>query len=99
MFGNILGDASEMEKKMKDQLSAIKISSEKGGIFVDATADGKFVNISIEESLLSTENKEQLEDLLLDVLNRVNEQIASAAADQSADFLKNMLPGIGDMFK
>ncbi len=73
-FGNMMKQAQELQKKMadaQDKLKEIEVEGTSGGglIKVISTAKGEFKRISIDSSLLKTEEKEILEDLIIAAIN------------------------------
>lgn len=105
MFGDLLGNFEEQQKKMKAALSEIKVNAESGdgAIMVEANANRQILNVSINKEKIDLSDTEQLEDLLLVAINRVLEQAAAKEAEEGQSLLKDMMPpglgGLGDMFK
>jgi len=107
MFGDIMGmmgklkEAQQKVEETKKRLDTVLIDekSQDGLLNVTLTANREIRNISIDDSLL--EDKEQLEDYLVLVINKaiakataVNEaELGAAAKDGLPD-----IPGL-DMFK
>lgn len=107
MFGDLMGMMGKLQEtqqkieETKKRLNTVLIDekSNDGLLQVTVTANRTIKNISIDESLL--EDKEQLEDYLIMVLNKaveragtINEtELAAAAKDGMPD-----IPGL-DLFK
>ena len=73
-LGNMMKQAQQLQKKMadaQDKLKEIEVEGTSGGglIKVVATAKGEFKRIFIDESLLKSEDKEILEDLIIAAIN------------------------------
>lgn len=89
----MFGGMEEMQKQMKDALSAIVVEAESGdgAIKVKANATREILDIKIDPSL-DLSDKEQLEDLMLEAINRV--LVAAAIKEQEASqaMLSKMLP-------
>ena len=108
MFGDLMGmmgKLKETQQKIEDtkkRLDTILINyqSNDGLLKVELTANRKFKSITIENSLL--EDKEQLEDYLLLVINNAIEK-ASQVNQEELDAVAKMdlpiIPGMEDMFK
>ena len=69
-FGNMMKQAQQLQKKMaeaQDKLNDIEVEGTSGGglVKVTATAKGVFKLISIDDSLLKSDEKEILEDLII----------------------------------
>jgi DNA-binding YbaB/EbfC family protein len=101
MMGKLKATQQKIEdtKKRLDTVLIDEQSSD--GLFkVTITANSKIKSLTIENSLL--EDKEQLEDYLLVVINRAIEKAADvnkAELDAVAKVDMPMIPGMEDMFK
>ena len=99
MFDNFLQNADGMQEEMLAELKAIKLKEEVEGIIIEANAAREITNISIPESMLKIENKEQIEDLLIISLNKILLSISEKEKEQSQNLLKKMMPeGFGNIF-
>ena len=105
MFGDLLGNFEEQQKKMKVALAEITVEAEAGdgAIQVKADANRQILNISIDKEKIDPQDTEQIEDLLLVAINRALEMAAEKEAEEGQSLLKDMMPpglgGLGDMFK
>ncbi len=100
MFGNLLGDMEERQKKMKESLAEMEITAEagNGAIKVTANANREILNISIDKEKLDWNDIEEVEDLLFTAVNRALKEAAEKEAEAAQDMLKNMLPpGMGNL--
>lgn len=104
MFGDLLGNMEEKQKAMKEKLNTIILTEEieDGAIKVSANANREITNISITREAINIEDSEQLEDLLIEVVNRVLVKAAEQEAIESQKMMKDMMPpglgGLGDLF-
>ena len=104
MFGDLLGNMEEQQKAVQEKLANVKVEGEAGGGAVRVTADGnqKILNISINQDALDWNDKEQVEDLVLEAVNRALEISAAKAADEAQNLVKDILPsgmgGLKDLF-
>lgn len=104
MFGDLMGNMEEKQKAMRAKLAEITLEAESGdgAVKVAANANREITNISISEDLLRSEDREQIEDLLMVAINRVLQDAAEREAQESEALLKDMLPpglaGMGDLF-
>lgn len=100
MFGDMMKNMEAQQAEMKEKLKSIQLSVRKNGILIEANAAREITNISIDEELL--EDKEQLEDLLLVVMNdiqiAVQEQEANASQEMMSKLLPGGLSGLGGLF-
>ena len=107
MFGdmmNMMGKLKETQQKIeatKQRLDTVLIDekSNDGLLEVTLTANRKIKSITINESLL--EDKEQLEDYLILVLNKAIERATNINEAELAAVAKEGMPNIPgmDMFK
>lgn len=101
----MMGKLKETQRKMeetKKRLDSVLIDeqSNDGSLKVTFTANGKMKSISIDDSLLN--DKEQLEDYLIVILNKAIEKAAKvnqAELDAVAKVDIPMIPGMDEMFK
>jgi DNA-binding YbaB/EbfC family protein len=107
MFGdmmNMMGKLKETQQKIeatKQRLDTVLIDekSNDGLLKVTLTANRKIKSITIDESLL--EDKEQLEDYLILVLNKAIERATNVNEAELAAVAKEGMPNIPgmDLFK
>jgi DNA-binding YbaB/EbfC family protein len=107
MFGdmmNMMGKLKETQQKMeatKQRLDSVLIDEKSNDslLQVTITANRKIRSISIDESLL--EDKEQLEDYLILVLNKAIEKATNVNEAELAAVAKEGMPNIPgmDLFK
>jgi len=95
----MFGGMDEIKKQMHEALTAVTVEAQAGGgmVKVRANAARQILDVSIDPSL-DLNDKEELEDLILEAMNRV---IALAAekeqAESQAMLSKMMPPGMGDL--
>ena len=82
---------AEMEKA-QENLDNIEVEGASGGglVKVTASAKGRIVNVSIDESLLQPSEKSMLEDLIAAAINDARSKADAAAAPE----LQKMTSGI-----
>ncbi len=57
------------------------------------------MNVSLDEKYLSSDNKEELEDLLVVAMNNLLVKVGEEEAKESQNMISEMLPpGIGNLF-
>lgn len=101
----MMGKLRETQQKIEDtkkRLDTVLIDEQSSDslLKVSLTANTKIKSITIDDSLL--EDKEQLEDYLILVLNKAIEKaskINQAELDAVAKMDMPMIPGMEDMFK
>ena len=86
-IGNMMKQAQQLQKKMaeaQDKLNEIEVEGSSGGglVKVTATAKGNFKRISIEDSLMKSDEKEILEDLIIAAINDAKQKGENAAQEE-----------------
>lgn len=86
-LGNMMKQAQQLQKKMaeaQDKLNDIEVEGMSGGglVKVTATAKGVFKKINIDDSLLKSEEKDILEDLITAAINDAKQKGELAAQEE-----------------
>ena len=94
-IGNMMKQAQELQKKMsevKEKLNSIEVEGVSGGgmVKVLATAKGNIKRIFIDDSLMSKEEKEITEDLIVAAINDAKEKGELASQEE----MKSVTGGI-----
>lgn len=100
MLGKLFGNFEERREEIKKSLTTIEVEIEVAGgeIIVKGNAARQIESIDIADDLLSIENKEKLEDLLVTALNDFTQVATEAEMEASKNMLKDMLPpGFGGL--
>lgn len=107
MFGDLMGmmgklkEAQQKVEETKKRLDTVLVDeqSKDGLLKVTLTANRKIKSITVDETLL--EDKEQLEDYLILVLNKAIEKATNINETELAAVAKEGMPSIPgmDMFK
>ncbi len=103
-INNIMQQAQQMQAKMaeiQEQLAHKKITGSAGGGMVNVTVNGKgdILAVSIEDELLSIQEKEMLQDLVAAATNdglRRAKELAKQEMQQLTGGLN--IPGLSNMF-
>ncbi len=104
MFGDLFGNIEEQQKAIDEKLAALQIEAEAGdgAVKVTATGNQRILNISIDPEKLDWSDKEMVEDLVLEAINRALEISKEKAADEAQNLVKDILPpgmdGLKGMF-
>ena len=99
----MFGGMEEMQKQMQEQLATIIVEEQAGDglIKIKANAARQILDVSISPEL-ELDDKEQLEDLILEAVNRVVAAAAAKEQEESQAMLAKMLPGgmdgLGNLF-
>ncbi len=95
-LGNMMKQAQQLQKKMaeaQDKLNQIEVIGSSGGglVKITSTAKGEVKKISLDDSLLKTDEKEILEDLIIAAINDAKQK-GEAAAQEEMKSLTGGLP-------
>ena len=86
-----LGDLQQMYKKYQDlqkKLSNTLIRAKQDGVVIDITADMKIKKVTIEDdSLLSVENKEKLEEAIKQAFVKGQQKATEVAMEKTKEIL------------
>ena len=93
----MMGKVKEMQSKMKEtqeNLAFIKETGESGAGMVKATVNGKkeVISIEIDPSLLTTEDKEMLQDLTVAAINNALAKAEVSAKEEIKKAPKALCP-------
>lgn len=99
----MFGGMEEMQKQMQEKLTSIIVEAQSGGgmVKIKANAARQILDVTIDPSL-DLDDKEELEDLLLEAMNRVIAAAAQKEQEESQSMLSKILPGgmggLGNLF-
>ncbi len=81
-------------EKVQQELANKTITEESGGGMVKATVNGKkeLISIAIDNEILSSGDKEMLEDLVVAAVNKALTAAGKLAEDDLANVTKGMIP-------
>ncbi len=100
MLGKLFGNFEERREEIKEGLKEISIETEinDGKIKIIGNAAREIKEIVIDDTLLSPDHKEELQDLLVTALNDYTQLATEAEMEASKTMLKDMLPpGLGGL--
>ena len=86
-FNNMLKQAQELQKKMADaqkKVEELEAEGTSGGGLIKVKINGKNIttSINIDDSLISKDEKEILEDLIVAALNDARENVQKKIAEE-----------------
>lgn len=98
-MSNMFGKMREMQSKLKEvqeNLESITAEGESGGGMVKAIVNGrkKVISISIEESLMTPQDKEMVQDLVVAAINSALQNVESKSNDEIKKTTEGMMPNI-----
>ena len=94
-IGNMMKQAQQLQKKMseaQEKLNSIEVEGVSGGgmVKVVSTAKGDIKRITIDETLMKSEEKEMTEDLIVAAINDAKQKGEIAAQEE----MKNVTGGL-----
>ena len=94
-IGNMMKQAQQLQKKMaeaQEKLDSIEVEGVSGGgmVKVTATAKGDIKRIKIDDTLMSKEEKEMTEDLIVAAINDAKQKGEAASQEE----MKSVTGGI-----
>jgi nucleoid-associated protein EbfC len=97
---NIMKQAAQMQENMakaQEELSGIKVEGTSGGgmVTVSATAKQELLQIKIDPEVVSPDDVEMLEDLIVAAVNQAMEKASAAAGEHMQKSTGGMLGGLG----
>lgn len=95
----MLGKVKEVQSKMKEaqeNLGHITTTGEAGAGMVVATVNGKkeLINLEIDESLFTPDDKDMLKDLIIAAVNKAIVNVDVLAKEEIKKSTEGMLPNI-----
>ena len=98
-MSNMFGKMREMQSKLKevqDNLDQITAEGESGGGMVKAVVNGrkKVLSVSIEESLMSPQDKEMVQDLVVAAINTALQNVEVKSNEEIKKTTQGMIPNI-----
>ncbi|MHC8947879.1 YbaB/EbfC family nucleoid-associated protein [Sphingobacterium hungaricum] len=99
MFDKLMA-AQQKAQEIKTRLDSITVTGEAEGgkIRVTASANKEIKSIHIADELVSLENKEELEELLLVALNKAIAQAENISQSEMQAATQNMFGDLGNLF-
>lgn len=98
--GGVQGMLKQVQKmqaemqKVQSELGNITVTEESGGGMVKVTANGnkELVSLEIDPSVIKSEDKEILEDLIVAAVNKAIHSASKMAEEELAKVTKGMIP-------
>ena len=84
----------EQMQKVQSQLGSIVVTEEAGGGMIKATANGnkEIVSVEIDPQVISPDEKDIIEDLVVAAVNKALQSAAKLAEEEMAKVTKGMIP-------
>ncbi len=103
MLDGLMKQFEETQKKMTEQLAAeiIEVQDSTKQISIKVDGNNNLLDLSIDEKMLVAENKEMIEDLLIDTFNQAMTLAKAKQNEASQNSVSDILPGgmnLGNLF-
>ncbi len=99
MFDDLMGKSNAMQEKMQEELRSIALEHEMEGVKIIGDASGAITDISIDDKLMTVDNREMLEDLILTCIQSFNDKVSVEANKISQKMIGDMFSGgMGNLF-
>ena len=101
-LGSMMQQAQQIQGRMaeaKEKIGELRVTGDAGGemVRVEVTGDMKIVAVCIEQSLVETQDREMLEELVAAATNQALQKAKQAAADTMTGIAGDMnMPGLSD---
>ena len=95
----MMGKVKEVQEKMKvaqEELKNIEVEAEAGAGMVKATVNGKreLINLDIDQSLYSEDDKDLLKDLIIGAVNKAQAEAEIKAKEHLQKSTEGIIPNI-----
>ena len=95
----MMGKMKEVQARLKeaqDNLANVNASGESGGGLVKAIVNGKrqLINLDVDPSLLKSDDKAVLQDLIIAAVNKASEEAEIRAKEELRKSTEGLLPNI-----
>jgi DNA-binding YbaB/EbfC family protein len=100
-MNKIMRQVQETQKKLQEELNAMRVTAGAGGGMVEITLDGskQMVAIKIDPQAVNPEDVEMLQDLIVAAYNEAFRRAEEEAAEKVGKYTGNIkIPGLGNMF-
>lgn len=103
-FANLMKNAREIQSRageMKERLAALRVQGSAGGgmVSVEMSGDQRVTKVSIDPSLMSTQDGELIEELVLTAVNQALEAVRVQATEEMGALTDGLgLPGLDEAF-
>ncbi len=101
MFGNLMGKLQDSQEDMKKRMDNILVDGIAGGgqVKVVCTGNKEIKQVWIDEDLVKSGDKDAIEELTVVAVNRALEKAGQIYEDEMKNMAKDLLPGMGSMFR
>jgi hypothetical protein len=100
-MNKIMQQVQETQKKLQDELAAMRATGTSGGGMVEVTLDGskQMISMKIDPQAVNPEDVEMLQDLIVAAYNEAFRKADEEAAQKMGSITGGLkIPGLGNMF-
>lgn len=100
-MNKIMQQVQEAQKKLQEELGAMRITASSGGGMVEVTLDGtkQMISMKIDPQAVNAEDVEMLQDLIVAAFNEAFRRVDEEAAQKMGSLTGNLkIPGLGNLF-
>lgn len=104
-LSGLLKKGREIQEKLKKATKEIRVEASSGGGMVKVVADGEqnIISLQIDPSIISEENREMLQDLILSAVNEAKRKVGEEIKEKMKEIIGFPLPlnlkGLEDYLK
>jgi DNA-binding YbaB/EbfC family protein len=99
MLEDLMGNMQTHQEAMQKKLKSTVLNYCKDGITIEMNAAKEILDIEISDTLMKSDRKEELQDLLIVHMNNALKKAEEVQEKESSSVMKNLLPGgLGSMF-
>ncbi len=95
-ISKLLEMAQEAQRKLEEEMDKLRVESSSGGDMVKVVMDGKkrIVSLTIDPEIISSEDKETLEDLIVSAVNSASEKVDEELKGKLGSIAGMNIPGL-----
>ena len=100
-MNKIMQQVQDAQKKLQDELSAMRVTASAGGGMVEVTLDGskQMISLKIDPQAVNAEDVEMLQDLIVAAYNEAFRRADEEAAQKVGSLTGNLkIPGMPNLF-
>ena len=100
-MNKLMQQVQDAQKKLQDELTAMRVTAGSGGGMVEVTLDGtkQMISVKIDPQAVNAEDVEMLQDLILAAYNEAFRRAEEEAAQKMGALTGGLkIPGLGNMF-
>lgn len=100
-MNKIMQQVQDAQKKLQDELNAMRVTASAGGGMVEVTLDGskQMIALKIDPQAVNAEDVEMLQDLIVAAYNEAFRRAEEEAAQKVGSLTGNLkIPGMPNLF-